>query len=50
MREKKKMLGEDDIEADPKGEVTDLGLEKEPEMEGEAFQVPFCHLGWELIF
>lgn len=49
MREKKRMLGEDALRQIPK-EVTDIGLGKEPKTEGEAFQVAFYHLRWELIF
>jgi len=36
------MLGEDGVEADPRGKETDPDLEKEPKLEGEAF-----HLGLE---
>lgn len=44
------MLRGNGFEANPKGEVTDPGTEKEPEMEREAFQVTLYHLVWELIF
>ena len=43
--EKRKVLGEDGVEADPRGKETDPDLEKEPKLEGEAF-----HLGLEWIF
>lgn len=44
------MLGEDGTETNLKGEVTDPDMEKEPKLEGGAFQVAFYHLVWELIF
>ena len=46
-REKRKMLGEDGVEADPRRKETDPDLEKKPKLEGEAFQVVFYHLGLE---
>lgn len=41
------MLGQGGVEADPRGKETGPGLEKEPKVEGEAFQVALSHLELE---